>query len=83
MEKNSAREKFFLRGGEILGKISPVLWVVIGLVITFSIISDRFFTINSFINILQQGAVLLMVSLAATLVILSEGLDLSLAGLRP
>lgn len=71
----------FGRVGKLLGKISPVLWVVITLMVTFSIISDRYYTPNNFINILQQGAVLLIVSLAATMVILSEGLDLSLGGL--
>lgn len=81
MVKNPAKDILILRGQEMLGKIPPVLWVVIGLIVTFSIISDRFFSINSFVNILQQGAVLLIVSFAATFVILSEGLDLSLGGL--
>ncbi len=60
--------------------VSPVLWAIFFMVLMFSLISGRYFTLNNLINTLQQGAVLLIVSSAATIVILSEGLDLSLGG---
>ena len=63
-----------------LGKISPVLWVVIGLMFIFSLFSDRYLSVHNLINIVQQGAVLLIVALAGTIVILSQGMDLSLGG---
>ncbi len=58
--------------------IPKVLWVNILLVFVFSMMSDRYLTIHNMINIMQQGAVLLIVASAMTIVILSEGLDLSL-----
>ena len=63
-----------------LKSVSPVLWAVIAMAIGFGLISKRYFSLNNFINILQQGAVLLIISSAATVVILSGGLDLSLGG---
>jgi ribose transport system permease protein len=65
---------------QLLSNIPAVLWFVIFLLAIFGLISDRYFTFNNMINILQQGAVLLLVASAATIVILSEGLDLSLGG---
>lgn len=55
-----------------------VLWVNIALIIGFSLISSHYFTLHNAINIMQQGAVLLVITSAMTVVILSEGLDLSL-----
>ena len=55
-----------------------VFWVNVALVVGFSLISSRYMTIGNAINIMQQGAVLLVVTAAMTIVILSEGLDLSL-----
>jgi len=51
-----------------------------GMVCMFGMISGRYLTLNNLINTLQQGAVLLIISSAMTIVILSEGLDLSLGG---
>ena len=58
--------------------IPKIFWVNVALVVAFSLISNRYMTINNAINIMQQGAVLLVVTAAMTIVILSEGLDLSL-----
>ena len=62
----------------VLKRIPPVFWVTVGIMLVFSIINVRFISLHNMINILQQGAVLLIVATGATLVILSEGLDLSL-----
>jgi len=50
------------------------------MMIVFGFLSPRFLSFHNIVNLFQQGAVLLVVSAAATLVILSEGLDLSLGG---
>ena len=63
-----------------LKKVPPVLWVVVGLMLLFSIVSPRYLTLRNLVILLQQGAVLLIVSAAATFVIISGGLDLSLGG---
>ncbi|GAB4364224.1 MAG: ribose ABC transporter permease RbsC [Spirochaetales bacterium] len=62
----------------ILKKIQPVFWVILILMLVFNFFSSRFLSLHNIVNLFQQGAVLLVVAAAATLVILSEGLDLSL-----
>ncbi|MDR3537979.1 MAG: ABC transporter permease [Acetobacteraceae bacterium] len=63
---------------KILLNMPKIFWVNVALIVAFSLISNRYMTINNAINIMQQGAVLLVVTAAMTIVILSEGLDLSL-----
>ena len=63
-----------------LQAIPPVLWIILLMMLVFSLISGRYMTVNNMINTVQQGAVLLIVAAAATMIILSEGLDLSLGG---
>jgi ribose transport system permease protein len=58
--------------------IPKIFWVNVALIVAFSLISSRYMTILNAINIMQQGAVLLVITAAMTIVILSEGLDLSL-----
>jgi ribose transport system permease protein len=62
----------------LLGKIPPVFWVTVAIMLIFSLFTRRFISLHNIINILQQGSVLLIISAAATLVILTEGMDLSL-----
>lgn len=63
-----------------LKRIPPVFWVVIAMMIAFSIISPRYVSFRNIVILMQQGAVLLVISSAATFVIISGGLDLSLGG---
>ncbi len=63
-----------------LKRVPPVLWVIIAMMILFSIASPRYLTIRNLVILFQQGAVLLVISTAATFVIISGGLDLSLGG---
>jgi ribose/xylose/arabinose/galactoside ABC-type transport system permease subunit len=44
----------------------------------FTVINPRYLTLENLVNIVLQNAVLLILALGATLVILSEGIDLSL-----
>jgi ribose transport system permease protein len=57
------------------------LWVVIALLLlliaTGAVLSDRFATLNNFLNVLQQVVGLGLVSLGQTLVVLTGGIDLS------
>lgn len=62
-------------------KIPAVLWVIFILIVIFSFYSDRYLTLRNLVIILQQGSVLLVVSAAATFVIISGGLDLSLGAI--
>lgn len=56
------------------------MWVIIALMVYFSFMSGRYLTIRNLVILLQQGAVLAVISAAATVVIISGGLDLSLGG---
>ncbi len=64
-----------------LQRVPAVVWVLIGLIVFFSISAPGFFSGANFLNIALQGSVLMILALAATLVILSEGIDLSLGSL--
>ena len=58
-------------------KVPPVAWVVLFMIAFFGIAAPGFLTGRNFLNITLQGSVLLILALAATLVILTEGIDLS------
>ena len=59
-------------------KVPPVAWVVLFMIAFFGVGAPGFFTPVNFVNITLQGSVLLILAVAATLVILTEGIDLSL-----
>jgi ribose/xylose/arabinose/galactoside ABC-type transport system permease subunit len=53
-------------------------WVILLMMTIFTAINTRYLTLDNIVNIVLQNAVLLILALGATLVILSEGIDLSL-----
>jgi ribose transport system permease protein len=59
-------------------KVPPVAWVVLFMIAFFGVGAPGFFNAGNFLNITLQGSVLLILAVAATLVILTEGIDLSL-----
>jgi ribose transport system permease protein len=61
-----------------LARIPSAAWVIAAMMTTFTIINTRYLTLDNMVNIVLQNAVLLILALGATLVILSEGIDLSL-----
>ena len=52
--------------------IPPVAWVVLLMIAFFGVSAPGFFTAGNFLNIMLQGSVLLIMSVAATLVILRK-----------
>ncbi len=58
--------------------LPPVAWVVLFLIALFGVTAPGFFSAGNFLNVMLQGSVLLIMAIAATLVILTEGIDLSL-----
>jgi ribose transport system permease protein len=66
---------------KFLKRIPAVLWVIFVLIIIFSNFSRNYLTIRNLVILLQQGSVLLVVASAATFIIISGGLDLSLGGI--
>jgi ribose transport system permease protein len=59
-------------------KVPSAAWVILLMMIVCTVFSDKYLTLGNIVNIIQQNAVLLIVALGATLVLLSEGIDLSL-----
>ena len=64
-----------------LKKIPNVVYLFTGLVLLFSLVSPNFFSVGNLSNLILQGSVLLIVSLGMTLVMLSNGIDLSVGSL--
>ena len=54
-----------------------VLVILIALIVFFAIVSKGFFTVKNFYNILQQIAVIGIITVAQTFVIITAGIDLS------
>ena len=65
----------------LLEKIPHVVYLFTGLIILFSFFSPNFFSIGNLSNVILQGSVLLIISLGLTLVMLSNGIDLSVGSL--
>ncbi|MGE5613899.1 MAG: ABC transporter permease [Bacillota bacterium] len=65
----------------VFRRIPIVLWFILLLVIIFSCLSKQYLTMRNLLILLQQGSVQLVVAAAATFVIISGGLDLSLGGI--
>lgn len=60
-----------------LGKVNPLIFVLLLIYIGLILLSDRFFITNNQMNILRQSSVYLIIALGQTLVIASKGIDLS------
>lgn len=66
------------RFAAVLRRLPPVTWVVLAILVFFAFTSSGFFTTSNLLSIVRQGSFLWMMATAATIVLLSEGLDLSL-----
>ena len=62
-----------------LGALGSVLLATVLLIIIFSILSPYFLSVQNFTNIFRQSAPLAMVAVGITIVIISGGIDLSVA----
>lgn len=61
------------------GGLGGALATLLGLMIAFSILAPNFLTVQNLLNILRQNAVPLILAVGQTLVIISAGIDLSVA----
>ena len=60
------------------GLISGAAWLLVGLCLLFSLVAPDFLSVANLRNVLLQATVLLLLALPMTLIILTEGLDLSM-----
>jgi len=61
-----------------LGRVPGVAIVLVALLVLFSLTGTRFLTPPNIANILMQSTVLILLALPMTLIIMTEGLDLSM-----
>ena len=71
------RLKFF----RWLSKIPGILYVLILLIVIFSIFTRQFATISNLFNLIRQSSVLVIISLGMMMTIISGGIDLSVGSL--
>lgn len=64
--------------GRIIGRWPPVVWMLVVLIVIFSITIPNYFDWSNISNILIQSVPLLILAFAQTLVILTQGVDLSI-----
>ncbi len=72
MQQNSSNK--FLRW---IKMVPSIAWILLGLLVLFSIIATNFFTLDNAFNIIRQGAVLVIVSMGMMMAITSGGIDLA------
>ncbi|MCR4431926.1 MAG: ABC transporter permease [Tepidanaerobacteraceae bacterium] len=62
-------------------KVPGILFGLIAVVVIFSVTTRYFFTLNNFINILEQASILVIASFAMTLTILLGKIDMSIGSI--
>lgn len=62
-----------------LGTVGNVLLATVLLIVILSFLSPYFLTLNNFVNVFRQSAPLAMVAVGITIIIISGGIDLSVA----
>ena len=72
MRKNNGRKN------NILQDVPPIVWMLLAMLILFSITADNFLSVHSFMNILRQSVPLLILAIGQTMIVLTGGTDLSL-----
>lgn len=75
MLAKSVRETRFT---DYITTMPPVAWILFVMVVIFSLSSQNYFALRNLSNIFIQSAPLMLVALAQTLIVLTEGIDLSL-----
>ncbi|KJK25145.1 ABC transporter permease [Burkholderiaceae bacterium 16] len=64
--------------GRPLGKLPGSVWVLLLLSLVFSATGSGFLSVDNLLNIGTQSTILLLIALPMTLIIMTEGLDLSM-----
>src|ERR1043165_8273890 len=63
---------------KLLIRIPGIAWLLMGLGLTFAIFASGFASVSNLLNIGVQSSILLLLALPMTLIIMTEGLDLSM-----
>jgi ribose transport system permease protein len=65
----------------LLRSVPSVSYVLVAVIVLFSFVSRDFYSWTNFINIIRQGAVLVIVSMGMMIVIVCAGIDLSVGAM--
>jgi len=63
---------------EIIKSVPPVVWIMLVMMATFSVLSPEYLKLKNMSNIIIQSVPLMLVAFAQTLIVLTQGTDLSL-----
>ena len=63
---------------EFIKNMPPVVWIIILMMGTFSVLSPNYFEFSNLQNLIVQSVPLMLVAFAQTLIVLTQGTDLSL-----
>lgn len=61
-----------------IASMPPAIYIIVVLLIVFSAMSESFFSLSTFTNIINQSSTLLLLACGQTLVVMLQGTDLSL-----
>lgn len=67
-----------LPSGGMLGRVPGAAWVLLLLIAAFSVFGPGFLSVANLLNVGTQSTILLLIALPMTLIIMTEGLDLSI-----
>jgi ribose/xylose/arabinose/galactoside ABC-type transport system permease subunit len=59
--------------------IAPVVWIIVAMIVVLASIAPGFFTYNNLLNILRNASPLLIAGIGQTMIMLTEGIDLSVS----
>ncbi|KWR90701.1 ABC transporter permease [Cupriavidus sp. IDO] len=74
----TAPRAFLQPFGPALGKLPGSVWVLLLLTLVFSLSGQGFLSMANLLNVGTQSTILLLIALPMTLIIMTEGLDLSI-----
>ena len=63
---------------ENIRDIPPIIWMMGLMLILFAVAADNYLSVQNILNILRQSVPLLILAIGQTMVVLTEGTDLSL-----
>ncbi len=66
---------------QLLGVVPSIAWILLGLVVIFSIASPHFGTLDNAFNLVRQGTTLIIVAMGMMIAITSAGIDLAVGSL--
>ncbi len=78
MQANSLNKNKGSFLGNKISTLPPVIWILVAMLLFFTFTTDNYLSFDNIINILKQSVPLMILAFAQTLIVLTQGTDLSL-----